>query len=316
MIDFRVSVIIPVYNAEAFLEQAVKSALEQKEVAEVVLVEDGSPDNSLDVCLKLLAFDGRVKLIQHPDNKNHGAGATRNLGIKHATMPFIAFLDADDYYLPGRFEKDKEVFSANPDADGIYSAVKTEIFDEIAQKRYANKGLVTTVSEPLEPQDLFHHMAPLGRKGYFHGNGLTVRKEVFDRIGYFNSHLRLSQDTHMFIKMVSVCRLYPGKLEEALSIRRAHAMNRISDKERLLDYRPLLFKSLFEWACDHQLEKSKRLILWQQYVRWKMERAKGSRISKNFTKVWFLFGQGIKKPWLLGTRTFYTAFPIVGQVFR
>jgi glycosyltransferase involved in cell wall biosynthesis len=63
-------------------------------------VEDKSPDNALEVCLKLAEKYQRVKLYQHPDQQNHGAGASRNLGIEKATGEFIAFLDADDYYLP------------------------------------------------------------------------------------------------------------------------------------------------------------------------------------------------------------------------
>ena len=77
----KISVIIPVYNAEKYVSQAVESALQFNEVYEVVLIEDKSPDNALEVCRELAEKYDRVKLYQHPDKGNHGAGASRNLGI-------------------------------------------------------------------------------------------------------------------------------------------------------------------------------------------------------------------------------------------
>src|SRR5687767_10956534 len=106
----KISVIIPVYNAEKYVTQAVESALQFEEVYEVILIEDKSPDNALEVCRQLAEKNDRVKLFQHPDKGNHGAGPTRNLGLENATGDFIAFLDADDYYLPNRFDAEKELF--------------------------------------------------------------------------------------------------------------------------------------------------------------------------------------------------------------
>ena len=66
----KISVITPVYNAENFIVQAVESALQFEEVWEIILVEDQSPDNALEVCRNLAEKHDRVKLIQHPDKKN------------------------------------------------------------------------------------------------------------------------------------------------------------------------------------------------------------------------------------------------------
>ena len=78
----EVSVIIPVYNAAAYVGQAVRSALEQPETREVILIEDGSQDTSLQVCRELEGAFDSVRLLRHPDGKNLGAGASRNLGIR------------------------------------------------------------------------------------------------------------------------------------------------------------------------------------------------------------------------------------------
>ena len=74
----KISVITPVYNAEKYITQAVESALQFPEVWEIILVEDQSPDNALEVCKTLAEKYDRVKLFQHPDKGNHGAGASRN----------------------------------------------------------------------------------------------------------------------------------------------------------------------------------------------------------------------------------------------
>lgn len=75
----KVSVVIPVYNAAPFVRDAVESALAQPETGEVILVEDGSLDDSLTVCRALAAENDRVKLYRHPNGENCGAGASRFL---------------------------------------------------------------------------------------------------------------------------------------------------------------------------------------------------------------------------------------------
>ena len=119
----RISVIIPVYNAEKFVSQAVESALQFDEVFEILLIEDKSPDNALQVCQQLAEKYERVKLYQHPDKENHGAGPSRNLGMEKASGDFIAFLDADDYFLPNRFDSERELFK-----DSIWSAGRSLLF--------------------------------------------------------------------------------------------------------------------------------------------------------------------------------------------
>ena len=126
----EISVIIPVYNAEQYVHDAVQSALKQPETSEVLLVEDCSPDNSLKICRELEKKYKKVKLLRHPGGKNLGAGASRNLGIKKAGFDFIAFLDADDYYLDERFCKAGELFKSFPDIDGVYESVGVDFLSE------------------------------------------------------------------------------------------------------------------------------------------------------------------------------------------
>ena len=79
--NFNVSVVIPVFNASSYVEESCLSALQQNEAAEVILVEDGSLDDSLLVCQKLVRLGPRVKLYQHEGNVNKGPSESRNLGV-------------------------------------------------------------------------------------------------------------------------------------------------------------------------------------------------------------------------------------------
>ena len=115
----NISVIIPVYNAAAFLEKAVESASQFEEVKEIILVEDRSTDNSLILCEKIAANNPKIKIYQHADFKNQGAAASRNVGLEKASQEFIAFLDADDYYLPNRFTTEHELFE-NEKIEGVF----------------------------------------------------------------------------------------------------------------------------------------------------------------------------------------------------
>ena len=93
--EVNFSVVIPLYNKEAYVAKTLNSVLNQTyQNFEVIIVNDCSTDNSLNVVHKI--DDSRFKIIKH--NKNKGLSASRNTGIKAATHSYIAFLDADDYW--------------------------------------------------------------------------------------------------------------------------------------------------------------------------------------------------------------------------
>lgn len=217
---FQVSVIIPVYNAEAYLKKAVESAVHLKEVIEIILVEDKSPDNALEVCKELEKQFDKVKLFQHPNGENRGAGASRNLGIEKSSYNFIAFLDADDWFLPNRFEAEKKLL-INDRVDGVYGA--TGYFFE--DQSVMGTGL-TTISPAVSPENLLFHL--LFKRGHFCLDALTIKKSKLLEIGKFDTSLRLHQDTHMLYKLVFHSKIFPGITEESIAIRRVHSQNRVS----------------------------------------------------------------------------------------
>ena len=98
-----ISVVIPVYNVQAYLEKCVDSVLNQTyRNLEVILVDDGSPDNSPAICDSYAKKDSRVRVI-HQENK--GVGAARNVGVAQASGDWIAFVDSDDWIEPTMYEE-------------------------------------------------------------------------------------------------------------------------------------------------------------------------------------------------------------------
>ena len=97
-----VSVVIPVRNRPDELPVAVRSVLEQGLPVEVVIVDDASTDHTPAVAQAMAAADARIRLVAFPDNR--GGGHARNAGIDAATAPWLAFLDSDDIWLPGKLQ--------------------------------------------------------------------------------------------------------------------------------------------------------------------------------------------------------------------
>ncbi len=98
----QVSVIIPVYNAEKYLNQCMDSIINQTlRDIEIICVDDGSSDHSLDILKEYQEKDNRVKVISQ---KNGGAGAARNNGLRQASGEYLSFLDSDDFFEPDMLE--------------------------------------------------------------------------------------------------------------------------------------------------------------------------------------------------------------------
>lgn len=98
----KISIIVPIYNVEQFLEECVKSILDQTyQDLEVILVNDGSTDRSGEICDELAATDGRI-IVFHQNNQ--GTSEARNTGLKLATGQYIGFVDSDDVIHPNMYE--------------------------------------------------------------------------------------------------------------------------------------------------------------------------------------------------------------------
>lgn len=269
--DFKVSVIIPVYNAAKYVTKAVESAVHLDEVGEIILVEDGSPDNALEVCQELMNKYSKVKLFTHPNGKNLGAGASRNVGIRTSTFNFIAFLDADDWYLPNRFKRSKSILSNNNDVDGVYEATGYHFYN---QNKLNND--LSKVKVDLDPQDLLLGLLT-PETGRFTTDAITFRRSLLTQTGLFNESLRLHQDTHLWLRMAYCGTLLPGENNRPVAIRGVHQSNRISNLNK--DTRAQLHIETFNWFRDKSVSKSVFKLLFKKYI-WAKSYARMDRFNR------------------------------------
>ena len=108
-----ISVIVPVYKAEKYLDKCVQSIVNQTyKNLEIILVDDGSPDNCPAVCDEYASKDSRVRVVH---KKNAGPSAARNTGLDAATGGYIWFVDGDDYLLPGALQTAAQSTANSPD---------------------------------------------------------------------------------------------------------------------------------------------------------------------------------------------------------
>lgn len=171
----RVSVIIPCYNAAPYIGATIESVLAQTlPAAEIVVVDDGSRDDSLAV---LAGFGERVRILTRP---NGGPAAARNMAIAHASGDFIAFLDSDDLWEPEKLARQMAEFSAHPETGLVFS--EAVMFREENGERTALQRIGYT-GDPTFRQLLFGDYIP--------NSTVVVRREVIEATGPLNESREL-----------------------------------------------------------------------------------------------------------------------------
>lgn len=138
----RVSIIVPIYNVEKYLDRSIQTLMKQTlQEIEIILVNDGSTDSSLEICKKYAQLDKRIYII---DKENGGVSSARNSGLEAANGEYIAFCDPDDYVELDMYESMyKKIIDTNADIcisnyivennkgmKGIYNFINKEVLDE------------------------------------------------------------------------------------------------------------------------------------------------------------------------------------------
>jgi glycosyltransferase involved in cell wall biosynthesis len=124
--SLRISVVMPFLNAERFIAEAIQSVLAQRYTAwELLLVDDGSSDGSTGIAQRYAAeHPERIQYLEHPRRENRGASASRNLALAHARGEYIAFLDADDVYLPNNLDEQVSLLDSHSEAGMVYGTTE------------------------------------------------------------------------------------------------------------------------------------------------------------------------------------------------
>ena len=134
-----VSVLMPIYNSQLYLRDAIHSVLTQEGAVpwELLLVDDGSTDESLEIAREYAArHPDRISLLQHDCGRNRGISASRNLALRHAKGEIIGFLDSDDVWLPHHMSTLCDVLLQHPEAAAVYGSAERWIhFDQEFDRR-------------------------------------------------------------------------------------------------------------------------------------------------------------------------------------
>lgn len=181
-----ISVIVPAFNAAAFLPDALNSLLRQTHRnLEVIVVNDGSTDDTAALLAAWCARDPRVRAVHQ---QNRGLPAARNAGLSVARGDYIAFLDADDVVHPIKLEHQLAYLTAHPDADLVYS----------------DYGTADAALQPLTEEVIGIKRLPL-REVYTYTNVFPVmspllRRTLVERVGGFDEQLRACEDWDYWVR--------------------------------------------------------------------------------------------------------------------
>lgn len=183
----KISVVIPTHNRAELLPRAVKSVQSQtRPVDEIIIVSDGSTDDTEEIVKRFAEEDERIRLIAyHP---GHNGNYARNRGIEAATGEFIAFLDDDDEWLPKKTELQMALFEKDQEVGLVYSGQNCI---------YTDTG-VSYSSHPMWRGDLSKKIFLRGEIGT--PSQVIVRKNVLDQSGAFDLKLTALQDYDLFIR--------------------------------------------------------------------------------------------------------------------
>lgn len=302
--EFKVSVIIPIYNLEKYLHKAIDSIIGQMYVGEIIIAEDGSSDNTWTIAKEYAEkYPELIRIVTHENRENKGLGASRNLGVKEAKYEYIAFLDGDDYYLPDRFLQTKITFEKNENADGIYEVLGTDFTHSEGKKLFSQavaKGqdlddeYLTRINGNFHPDELFKALAYKSH-GCFHTNTLTLKKGIFKKSGYFKENLRLHGDNEAFLRFAYYGRLIPSGKDKPVAIRVVHETNRMTTERDKLK-RHLFNKEVFMSFYKTDIPNSIKLMFFKNYLFGHVFRSSKNSLFKSFTTVIILLFLLIRYP--------------------
>lgn len=200
-----ISVILPVFNGEKYVEQAVESVIAQEyEPLELIVVNDGSVDNTERVLEK---YKGKIRYYYQ---QNKGVSAARNKGLEVAMGEFITFIDADDTWPPGKIDLHLSEFEKN-DSIGISIGLSYKcIYEDLHEIEI----------EEAHRSASFHLLL---------GSSLT-KKSMFDRVGFFDEDLLLGQDTDWFFRAREL-NVSIAVIKKVVLYYRKHENNRTNNKQ-------------------------------------------------------------------------------------
>lgn len=267
-----VSIILPTYNCAAFLHYSIGSILLQTyDSYEIIVIDDGSTDNTKKI---LNPFIQRIKYIRSEQNK--GLPTARNIGIRSALGKYIAFIDADDIWLPEKLQTDIEYFKTHSELSMVYSKhvnidEKGRVLDEASKRRLPSGNVFA---------ELF------SEQNFIITSSVVVRKEVFETTGLFDEQLFNCQDWDMWLRIAFYFKV--GGINTPLVKYRHNPHSLSKNRNNVLKYQKIIIDKTYnnfkdkENGIDEKLYKKRLASHYAKVGRYYLRIGDKSLASENF----------------------------------
>jgi glycosyltransferase involved in cell wall biosynthesis len=204
-----ISVLIPTYNCAQYIRQAVDSVLSQDyDNLEIIIVDDGSTDNTKEIVETYNYTSLQRKMVKYFYKENEGIAATRNYCMEKASGEYLAWVDADDYWVQGKLKAQLNYFKEHPDCEIVFA--KFENFFE---------------NEDLKNLPRFKSEMKYAERAHSHFTTALMKKEIFEKSGNFM--LTIGEDLEIVSRMMVSGIDVNHCIEEIYYLRRLHGINSI-----------------------------------------------------------------------------------------
>ncbi|MFG6106325.1 glycosyltransferase [Leptothoe sp. EHU-05/26/07-4] len=211
-----ISVVIPAYNAARFLPEVIQSVLDQTyQDWELLVIDDGSTDNTATLVNKYCQLDSRIRLIT---TENGGVSAARNLGVELATTELIAFLDSDDLWLPDKLSVHVDYMNTHPEI-GV-SFARVELIDPDGK---STGKLTANISKDLQSYTFFYTNPTVTT------SNVVIRKCIFQSLGGFDKSIKYSEDIDLLFRIAFQSHWTIEGIDKVLIQYRLHSSGLSSD---------------------------------------------------------------------------------------
>jgi glycosyltransferase involved in cell wall biosynthesis len=244
----QVSVVIATHNHAAYLANALDSVFRQGVPnIELIVVDDGSTDNTAEVMHPYLN-DPRV---QYVTIAHGGVARARNIGLKSSVAPLVAFLDADDQWLPGKLGKQLALLASDPEVAVVYS------------RRQVVDGSGSIVPSPSRKLHRGNVLGELFRDNFVCFSSALVQRKAFDTVGPFDESLALSSDYEMWLRIASRFR-FDFVDEVLVSYRSGHPSLSRRVEERYLTAMAIMKRFLEDCGGNEMLSPAIVKLAWAE----------------------------------------------------
>jgi glycosyltransferase involved in cell wall biosynthesis len=255
----RVSCVIIFLDGAAFIDEAIRSVVGQEgfDDWELLLVDDGSTDESTAIALRWASDDARIHYLEHEGHANRGMSASRNLGLSHARGDYVGFLDCDDVWLPGKLASQVALLDRHPEVDATYgpTLVWYGWTGDVADVARDRLGPIDVPSGTIvKPPTLLEGFRRSGGSTVPAICSVLVRREALLAVGGFDDRFRGSYEDQVFYSKMG---LHMSVLvtDECLDRYRQHPDSTCARGIAELSYHPELLNPTEErflhWLADY-----------------------------------------------------------------